>query len=168
MLDPKSIQNPSDLPEGLTLVADGDETLELSLPRRLGFDFHWLREASLGSLQGDLGLRVWPEAEVNLNLTLSGNLRRLISLDERKWLRLQVFKRQDRDFLFASGLAVTAQAKTPAPERVEELTAALLGVHRTQWLEGLRKRLDTIGHLRGVARHEVLAAARDRVAAGVE
>ena len=137
MLDAALVKDPSDLTGNLTLLSECDETLHLTAPRKFGFDFHWLREVGLGTLQGDLGLRIDAAAEASMQVTLTGHFRREISLDDQGWLRLEVFKWSDRGFNFASRISVAGQAHPPQPETLDELAAAIVGVHEEQWLKEL-------------------------------
>ena len=91
MTDPRFIARPSDLADG-PIVCDGGWKLKFTLPRRIGFDFHWLREAARGVLEGDLGLRVDADAGVMADVSIDGRFRQVVSLDEKQWLRLQVIK----------------------------------------------------------------------------
>jgi hypothetical protein len=78
-----------------------------------------------------------------MQLTVSGHFRREVSLDDQGWLRLEVFKRSDRGFNFASRISVAGQARAPQPETLDELAAAILGVHEAQWLKELPRTTET-------------------------
>ena len=80
MTDPRLVVRPSDLADG-PIVNNGDWTLRFTLPRRFGFDFHWLREVARGAIEGDLGLRVDADAGVALDMAIAGVFRQVVSLD---------------------------------------------------------------------------------------
>jgi hypothetical protein len=139
MLDPTAVKSPSDLPRDGPLVVEAGGQLRLAARQPFGYNFNWLHEIALGIIEGDLGLKVDATGEAAVSLAMTGSYRQEISLDERGWLRLQVFKRRTQDFDFASQLSVSAQAATPLPEKFEALAAAILGVHEGQWLKDLAK-----------------------------
>ncbi len=144
MFDPKGVTCAADLPAPLPVVLEEAGTLNLQARQPLFYAFNWLRETGLGSIEGDLGLKVDAGGEVSARLSASGSQRREISLDERGWLRLRVSKRRTREFGFAAQVGVSAQLTTPLPNEPDELVAAILGVHKDQ---GLAARLDQIREL---------------------
>ncbi|MFB3777836.1 MAG: hypothetical protein ACE141_09495 [Bryobacteraceae bacterium] len=137
MFDPTLVKSASDLPSELPVVIESQGNINLKARQPLLYSFHWLREVSSGLLDGDLGLKVDAGGEVSAQLAVTDTYRREISLDERGWLRLQIFKCRNRDFDFASRLSVSAQAATPLPDKPDALVAAILGVHEGQWPEDL-------------------------------
>lgn len=135
MTDPRFIARPSDLADG-PIVCDGGWKLKFTLPRRIGFDFHWLREAARGVLEGDLGLRVDADAGVMADVSIDGRFRQVVSLDEKQWLRLQVIKHSTDGLRLGAGVTAGVRMETPLPEGADELTAAILGEHRAQLMAG--------------------------------
>jgi hypothetical protein len=137
MFDPTTVKSAADLPADLPVVIEGDGNIELKFRQPLFYSFHWLREVASGFMDGDLGLKVDAGGDVSARLAVKGTHRQQISLDKRKWLRLEVLKKRNRDFDFAAQLSVSAQAQTPLPDKPDALVAAMLGVHEAQWLDCL-------------------------------
>ncbi|HSB18063.1 MAG TPA: hypothetical protein VLE22_26665 [Bryobacteraceae bacterium] len=135
MTDPKLVVRHSELADG-PIVRDGEWTMRFTLPRRFGFDFHWLREVARGAIEGDLGLRVDANAGVALDMALAGSFRQVVSLDAEQRLRLQVIKRNADGIRLGAGVTAGVRMETPLPEGADELTAAILGAHRAQAAAG--------------------------------
>jgi hypothetical protein len=135
MFDPAIVRSASDLPADLPVIIESQGNLKLTARQPFFYSFHWLREVAAGVLDGDLGLKVDAGGDVSGQLAVNASYRRQISLDERGWLRLEVFKRHSREFEFAAQLSVSAQAETPLPDKPDALVAAMLGVHEGQWLD---------------------------------
>jgi len=151
MFDPYSIKSAADLPAQLPVVVLKQNNLNLKTKQPLSYSFNWLREVALGAVSGDVGLKIDTGVEVSAGAVVSGNMRQEISLDDKGWLRLQVFKQDSRDYDFAARLAVGVRLETPLPEQPDELVAALLGMHREQvqeqWTKLGQAARDTVAEL---------------------
>jgi len=139
MFDPYEIKSASDLPAQLPAVVLKHNNLKLKTKQPLSYSFNWLREVALGAISGDVGVKIDAGVEVSAGAVISANVRQEISLDDKGRLRLQVFKQDNRDYDFAASLAVGVQLETPLPGEPDELVAALLGIHREQAQEQLKK-----------------------------
>ncbi len=139
MFDPMTVKSASDLPSELPVVVETQGNLCLKAQRPFSYKFHWLREMAVGAIEGDLGLNVDAGGDVSAQLVVNSSYRQRISLDERGWLRLEILKNSAQSFDFAAQLSVSAQARTPLPDKPDALVAAILGVHEDQWLKDLSK-----------------------------
>ncbi|RPI07931.1 MAG: hypothetical protein EHM65_11095, partial [Acidobacteriales bacterium] len=145
MFDPQTVQSPADLPKDGPVVAEIQGHLRVAARRRLLYSFHWLREVALRNIEGELGLNVDADGDVFLQLSANGRCRRQVSLDERGWMRLQIFNRGSRELDLGVQVSVTAQVATPLPEEHDALVAAILGVHEAHWLKPLKSVEDLAG-----------------------
>ena len=139
MFDPMAVKSASDLPGELPVVLQTHGTLNLRARRPLAYNFHWLREITLGTIEGDLGLKVDAGAEADAQLVVNASCRQQISLDDRGWLRLEILKNRSQDFDFTAQVSACAQAETPLPDKPDALVAAILGVHEAQWAKDLAR-----------------------------
>jgi hypothetical protein len=108
--------------------------LQLSAAPRLGFRFHWLREEAPGRIAGCLGLAIATPIAAGIGITVEGEFSAMLSLDAGAWLRLRIIER-------AAGTtgAMRVTAAIAVPEKPEELAAAILGIHHTEWLKDLAR-----------------------------
>lgn len=136
---PARIERPSDLGSELMLVFSFEGTLKAAAAARLGLDYQWVREVAAGKISGDLGLELDAGAEATLDFALSGRYLGAVWLDDGR-LRFKLEKSRRAATGVTGGLTLGARARTPLPERFDELAAAILGVHEGQWLRELAEK----------------------------
>ena len=136
-MNPHLIHQASDIPAGRELVYQSSGTLTLGARTRPVFDFHWLREITVGVLGGSLGVQADSSTEATVDYRLEGQWHAVISLDTDQRLRLRIQKSQDSSLQFAAQVAAEAQTTAPSPDQTDPLAAAILGVHDQQWLSQL-------------------------------
>jgi hypothetical protein len=119
-------------------LTEGD--LKGSLGASYGYDFNWVREAQFGGLQGDIGLKVQASISATLGFVLSGRWAVIVGRDSQdRTVRVRVFKRRTKgcDFALNAGVNVQPTTGTLLPARMDDLIAAILGVHAPQLLKDL-------------------------------
>ncbi|HSL81473.1 MAG TPA: hypothetical protein VLF66_01775, partial [Thermoanaerobaculia bacterium] len=145
---PRQVRSPADLPPGAWLVAEVDGSLALSLGVKAGYDFSWVRDTRLSGLSGDIALRVEAGLSATVGFEASGRyalvLRRDSLEEEDRRLRLQLFKQRKQGWSFALDARATVQADLDdfAPESLDELLRAILGVQGEQLLDDLDSLLE--------------------------
>lgn len=132
MIDPALIRTPADLESQIVLCSTQEETLKLAFLLDFGFDLHWLRDTGQGILAGDFGMSVDAGRPASARCELAGGFRRVISLDANRRLRLRVFPQVLSGLCFPSRLSVAVHGQLPQPGEIDELVAALIGIHERQ------------------------------------
>jgi hypothetical protein len=132
MTHPALIRTPLDVKSELAFLSTREETLKLAIPHDFGFDMHWLRDTGLGILAGDVGLRLNACMPASVDYELAGFFRRVVSLDERRRLRLRIFHHPGEGPRFASRLSVRVRGPSAHTGGIDELAAAILGIHEQQ------------------------------------
>ncbi len=141
---PKRVETASDLPPGTWLVVEVDGSLALSLGVQAGYDFSWVRDTVLSGLTGDIGLRVEAGLSATVGCEASGRYALVLRRDSLKAadrrLRLQLFKQRKQGWSFALDARATVQANVSdfAPDSLDGLLRAILGVHAAQVLDDLQ------------------------------
>jgi hypothetical protein len=112
-LEPRLIASAAGLGSDRAVIFSLATTLKFTATPRVLFGFHWLREASAGLIEGQLGERIDSGLDVSLRAHLSDNYLAAVALDEEGMLRLRVLRRGESACDFNSSLSVAAEAVTP-------------------------------------------------------
>ena len=142
---PKQVNELSDLLPGSWVIAEVDGSLGLSLGAKYGFDFNWIKEAKLGGLDGEIGLRVQLGVPVALGYNASGTFALMLSRESAaKKIRARVFKLSKKGWNFALNADAAVKPKTTGflPGTFEEFVASVFGLNPAKLfddLETLRK-----------------------------
>lgn len=141
---PQSIHSEADLEPGTWLISAVDGSLGLRVGAQFGFDFNWIREAQLGGLTGDLGLRLQLGLGVALGFSASGQFAIIVSresldpADQKVQVRVYRLKMRGWDFVFNAGAQVNP-AFGILPESVDDFIGAVFGVQAEQVLKALEE-----------------------------
>jgi hypothetical protein len=138
---PSQIDSLDDFKPGTWLVAEIDGSIALKLGAQYGFDFNWIRQAQLGGLSGDIGLRLQLGIAVALGFQASGKYALVVSRDStddaNKHLRLRLFKQRMKGWNFALNAGVTVEPKTFLPSDFDDFLKAIFGVYGPQLVKDL-------------------------------
>src|SRR5262245_48163656 len=69
---PRQVTRAADLDPGTWIIAEVNGSLQANIGVSLGQDFSWIRKTGLGTLSGDIGLRIQLGLDAALNLFASG------------------------------------------------------------------------------------------------
>lgn len=121
------------------LMAEADGSLAVRLGARVGYDFSFIREAGLGGLSGDVGLKIDAAARAVFGFEVSGRYLVVLGREsEEAALRLRLFKLTRDGIGFGLNLKAGVQAvDTLTPEKVDDFVKAVFGVHGTQIVKAL-------------------------------
>ncbi|MCP4156388.1 MAG: hypothetical protein GY757_52230 [bacterium] len=135
----------ADFKPGTWLVAEVDGKIALNLKAQYGYDFNWIREAKLGELSGDIGLRLQLGISAALGFNASGKYALVIGRGSEdtadKNVRLMLFKQKIKgwDFAFNAGATVESDFSDFTPEKFDDFIKAVLGVNGEQIIKDLKK-----------------------------
>ena len=122
------VHTPSDLGDSATMSFDGPAKLNWRTSTRIGFHYHWLREVTGSVLDADFGLKINTPASANLQLSVKGCFRTVISINnDDGWLRVRLLKSCGADESPGLQVGVSAELSSPGPEAPDSLSSALLG-----------------------------------------
>jgi len=138
---PSQVDSLDDFRPGTWLVAEIDGSIAANLGAQFGFDFNWIRQAQLGGLSGDIGLRLQLGIAVALGFQASGKYALVIgrdSLDDaNKQLRLRLFKQRMKGWNFALNARAMVQPQTFLPADFDDFVKAVFGVYGPQVVKDL-------------------------------
>ncbi len=141
---PKQVKTVDDLAPASWIIAEADGTVGLRADVKFGYDFSWIRQTKLGTLSGDIGLKLASGISAGLGFEAAGKYAVLVSRESPnpagKVLRLRVLKMRMNEF----DLAFNAQATvTPVagilPDQLDDLIKGALGTHGAQIVRLLGK-----------------------------
>lgn len=122
---PPLIRSCAALAPNVAILSEANGKLSLSAGVKFGYDLTWLREASAGRIEGDIGVRVNPCATAALDFGLSGGFTQCITREPDGWIRLRVAKLTKRTQSAGLSVEVGAQATTPLPGSAAPLLDAI-------------------------------------------
>ncbi len=140
---PSQVDSVDDLAPGTWVIAEVDGSIGIKVGAQYGFSVDWVREASLGGLRGDVGLKIKAGIDVALGFSAAGRFLVAVSRPslsaKDKTVRVQIFKmrRKGWDFALNAGATVKPQAP-PLPETFDGLLSAVFGIDGAQLFEDLR------------------------------
>ncbi|MEW6210754.1 MAG: hypothetical protein AB1631_20485 [Acidobacteriota bacterium] len=138
---PSQIDSLDDFKPGTWLVAEIDGSLAVKLGAQFGFDFNWIRQAQLGGLSGDMGLRLQLGISVALGFQASGKYALVVGRDsmddQNKQLRLRLFKQRMKGWNFALNASAIVQPQTFLPSDFDDFVKAVFGVYGPQVIKDL-------------------------------
>jgi hypothetical protein len=132
---PAHVQSDADLRPGTYLIAEVGGDLSVSLGVTFGHTFNWIRQTQLGTLTGDIGLRLQLGLETSLGLKASGKYVVVLSRESldtaNRAIRFRLFKLRAKEFDFALSVSAAADLTLPKPLSTDyhDLVKAALGVH---------------------------------------
>jgi hypothetical protein len=139
---PRQVKTADDLLPGTWIIAEADGSLGFRGEVKFGHDFSWIRQTALGTLKGDIGLKVAAGVTASLGFNVAGKYAVVVSRaslsDDDKKVRVRVFKLRMREFDFAFRAEATV---TPVsgllPNQLDDFIKGVLGVHGTQIVAAL-------------------------------
>jgi hypothetical protein len=138
---PSQIDSLDDFDPGTWLIAEIDGSIAMKLGAQYGFDFNWIRQAQLGGLSGDIGLRLQLGVAVALGFQASGKYALVVGResadDADKQLRFRLFKQSMKGWNFALNASATVQPQTFLPSSFDDFVKAVFGVYGPQIIEDL-------------------------------
>ncbi|HEY7546561.1 MAG TPA: hypothetical protein VID27_16845, partial [Blastocatellia bacterium] len=138
---PSQIDSLDDFKPGTWLVAEIDGSVAVSLGAQYGFDFNWIKQAQLGGLSGDIGLRLQMGIAVALGFQASGKYALVIGRDSmddaNKQIRLRLFKQRMKGWNFALKASATVQPQASLPSDFDDFVKAVFGVYGPQIIKDL-------------------------------
>lgn len=139
---PAQVVSAASLAPGTWVIAEVDGSLGIKVGAQYGFSVDWVREAALGGLTGDIGLKIKAGIDVALGFAVAGRYRVAVSrphpASSVKTIRVQVFKmkRKGWDFALNAGATVEPVASI-LPETFDQFLGGVFGIDGTQLLEDL-------------------------------
>ena len=137
---PKQVDGIKELRPGTWVITEVDGSVGLSLGAQYGIDFNWVREAELGGLTGEIGLRIQLGVGVALGFSASGSYALMLSRETAaKTVRVRLFKLSRKGWDFALNAAAKVEPKTKSflPGTFEEFAAAVFGLDSAQLMDDL-------------------------------
>ena len=112
----------------------------MTLGSQLGFDFNWVREAALGGLKGDIGLRLQMGINAAVGFSASGRCAVVVSREsEARALRLRFFRLRTRGLDASLNASLSVQARDSLlPGQIDDFIAAVFDTHGEQILRDLQ------------------------------
>jgi hypothetical protein len=138
---------------GTWIVAEVIGGFGVTLGAQLGYDFNWVREARLGGLTGDIGLRLQMGINAAVGFSASGRCAVVVSRDsDEKNLRLRFFRLKTREFDLSldASLGIEAVDKL-LPGKVDDFISAVFDTHGQQILKDIKVIEDQTAGKRGIA-----------------
>jgi hypothetical protein len=139
---PKQVTSPDSLPEGTWLVAETNGHLGLNVSASYGYNFNWIRQATLNTLTGDIGLKIQSGVAASLSFDVTGKhavvLSRGTGADAAKIrVRLYRLRIQDLKAGFSATVGVTPVTEL-LPAGFDEMIAGALGTSGAQIVKALK------------------------------
>jgi hypothetical protein len=137
---PRQIVSIDQIEPGTWIVAEVIGGMSVSLGAQIGYDFNWVREAKLGGLTGDIGLRLQMGVNAAIGFSAAGRCAVVVSRESAaQALRLRFFRLKTRelDLSFNASLAVQAKDKL-LPDKIDDFIAAVFDTHGQQILRDLQ------------------------------
>ncbi len=123
LVPPALMDSPQDLAQNTVIAAEFEGSVQLAAAVRFGYDLTWLREVKAGQVEGDVGVKLQPDASANVNFSLAGRFHLYISHDPSGGLRLQVRKTAKRTQ--SVNVGVTAGVRAVHPDVPDALSQAI-------------------------------------------
>ncbi len=136
---PKQVDELKDLRPGTWVITEVDGSFGVSLAAKYGIDFNWVKEAQLGGLSGEIGLRIQLGASAALGYNASGTFALMLSRESAaRQIRARLFKLSKKGWNFAlnAGANVTAH-ETFTAGTFEQFVAAIFGLHPARLMDDL-------------------------------
>lgn len=145
---PGRIRSAEDLQPGTWILSEADGAFTARLGLKLGFDYNWVRSIGKGdgeTLEGDAGLKIQTGLTTAFDMKAAGRFLLIVgreSLDPGDRVvrvRLHRMSGRSRDLEFNAGFhPVSARGKLKEGN-LDDLAAAVLGLHGLQILEEIRQ-----------------------------
>jgi hypothetical protein len=142
---PSQIASVEDLDPGTWLIAEVDGSVGLKIGAQYGYDYNWIRKVDLGSLSGDIGLKIQAAVDAAVGFDASGKYLVMVARESvepaSKTVRVRVFKMAMKgwDFAFNASVGVTGSTDQLLPAQLDDFIAAVFGVHGAQIVEDLKQ-----------------------------
>jgi len=134
-LMPRQITSLDQVEPGTWLVAEVAGSVSVGLGATVGFDFNWVRQATLGGLTGDIGLRLQLGINGAVGFSSSGRSIVVVSRDtDARALRVRFFRQKTKelDLSFNAALNIQVKPDTLLPGKADDFVAAVFGTHGLQ------------------------------------
>ena len=166
---PRQVSTITDLAPGTWLVSEVGGSVGLTLGVQAGWDFNWIRETKLGTLQGDIGLRLELAVKAAFGFRAEGHWAVVVAREsDARELRLRLFrlKSTQTNFSFNATAGLTG-VNTLLPRNADDLIRAIFGTHGAQVLAQLavvqkwtdpKKKLTDLLTAEGISQAEALVA----------
>ena len=137
---PRQITSIDMIEPGTWIASEVLGSVKVTLGSELGFDFNWVREAQLGGLKGDIGLRLQMGINAAVGFSASGRCAVVVSREsEARALRLRFFRLRTRGLDVSLNASVAIQARDSLlPGQIDDFIAAVFDTHSEQILRDLR------------------------------
>lgn len=137
---PRQISSVEMIEPGTWIASEVLGSVKVTLGTQLGFDFNWVREAKLGGLTGDIGLRLQMGINAAVGFSASGRCAVVVSREsEARALRLRFFRLRTRGLDASFNATVAVQARdTLLPGKIDDFIAAVFDTHGQQILRDLQ------------------------------
>ncbi len=139
---PRQVKTIQDLAPASWIIAEADSSLGFRVDIKFGQDFTWIRETKLGTLTGDIGVKVALGVSAGLGFKATHKYAVLLSRDSAdpdvQKLRLRIFKLKmnETNATFAAKAVVTPVA-TLLPESADDFIKGVAGTHANQIMAAL-------------------------------
>lgn len=144
-MPPRQVGSVDDLEPGTWLVAEVDGSIGVKIGAQYGYSFNWIRQVNLGSLSGDVGLKIQAAVDAAVRFDASGKYLVLVAREsvkpDSRIVRVQVFKMAKKGWAFAfdANVGVTGSTGTLLPAQIDDFVAAVFGVNGAQLVEDLKQ-----------------------------
>ena len=137
---PRQITSIDQVPPGTWIATEAMGSISVKLGAQVGYTFNWVREARLGGLTGDIGLRLQMGVNAAVGFSSSGRCAIVVSRDTAdKALRLRLFRLKSRQFDLSLDAALSVQAQdTLLPDKIDDFIAAVFDTHGQQIVRDLQ------------------------------
>ena len=137
---PRQITSADTIEPGTWIASEVLGSVKVTLGSQLGFDFNWVREAELGGLKGDIGLRLQMGINAAVGFSASGRCAVVVSREsEARALRLRFFRLRTRGLDASLNASVSIQARDSLlPGQIDDFIAAVFDTHGEQILRDLQ------------------------------
>ena len=138
---PSQVTSATSLDPGTWVLAEVDGSIGVTVGAQYGYAVDWVREAALGGLTGDIGLRIKAGIDVALGYSAAGRYRVVVSRPTRaQVIRVQVFKLKRKGWDFALNAGATVEPVDRfLPEQFDAFLGGVFGIDGTQLLGDLAR-----------------------------
>lgn len=133
---PSQVDDIAKMPPSTILISEVDGSFSAGVKASFGYDFTWVRAVDGLGLKGDIGLKLQTALSASLGFGMSGKYAVLLSRETADpIIRMRLYKLRVNNWNMGFDASVTATPQTPAPNNLDDLLQAMVGVHYQQILK---------------------------------